>query len=214
MIKAIIWDMDGVLVESEAMHVQAEAETLREYDIDLSNIDCTQFMGMNLQQYFEEIARKMGRDLPIDEIIQKHSETLRGYYSQKFPIVPHAPEVVRALSEKYPTALATSMRRRLADLYLARIGITDCFTVIIGGDQVQHAKPDPEIFLTAAERLNVDPSEALIIEDSGHGIHAGKAAGATVLARQADHNRTQDLSHADHIITDLREISEKLEVLG
>lgn len=198
--------MDGVLVESEAMHVQAEAETLKEYGIDLSQIDCKQFMGMGLREYFEKIGEKFGKKLPIDEIIKKHSETLCGYYSQKFPIVPHAPEVVRALSKRYPMALATSMRRRLADLYLARLGITDCFTVVVGGDEVKRTKPDPEIFLTAARKLGVAPAETIIIEDSPHGIHAGKAAGAIVIARKADHNKNQDLSQADHIITDLQEL--------
>lgn len=206
MIKAIIWDMDGVLVESEAMHVQAEAETLKQYGIDLTKIDCKQFMGMGLKQYFEEIGKKFGRKLPVDEIIQKHSETLRGYYSNKFPIVPHAPEVVRALSKRYPMALATSMRRRLADLYLARLKITDCFTVIVGGDEVTRTKPDPEVFLVAARKLGVDPRDTVIIEDSTHGIHAGKAAGAIVIARKADHNKNQDFSQADHIITDLQEL--------
>ena len=209
--KAIIWDMDGVLVESEIMHVQAEAETLKQYGIDLSPIDCTQFMGMGLHQYFEEIAKCFSVELPIDEVLQKHAVTLHGYYSGKFPIVPHAPEVVRELSQKYPMALATSMDRRLADLYLVRLGITDNFKVVIGGDEVAHAKPDPEIFLTAAHKLGIDPSETIIVEDSGHGVHAGKAAGGFVIARQAVHNQSQDLSQADHIITDLRDISVYLD---
>ena len=206
MTKAIIWDMDGVLVESEAMHVQSEKALLKEYGVDISIIDPTEFMGMKLSQYFEEVGKKAGVELPIKELIEKHSQTLRGYYSGKFPIVPHAPEVLRALSKRFPMALATSTRRRLADLYLARIGVTDYFKVVIGGDEVENAKPDPEIFLKAAAELGVDPQETIVIEDSTHGIHAGKAAGATVIARKADHNKSQDLSQADHIITDLQEL--------
>ncbi|MBT5016252.1 HAD family phosphatase [Candidatus Peregrinibacteria bacterium] len=214
MIKAIIWDMDGVLVESEAMHVQAEAELLKEYGLDLTKVDSTKFMGMKLSEYFGAIGKEFGIELPVKEIIKKHSETLRGYYSGKFPIVPHAPEVLRELSKKFPMALATSTRRRLAELYLERLGVTDCFQAIVGGDDVPHAKPDPGIFLLAAEKLGVDPRDTIVIEDSTHGIHAGKAAGATVIARKADHNKSQDFSQADHIITDLQELLNHSTVLS
>ncbi len=211
MIKAIIWDMDGTLIESEGLHVRAEADTLLEYGVDISTVDSNEFMGLKLRHYFEEIGKKFGKKLPVDEIIKKHSQTLRGYYSNKFPEVPHASEVVRKLSKRYPTALATSAHRRFADLCLVRMDIEDCFKFVIGGNEVERAKPDPEIYEIAARELGVEPSEALVVEDSHHGIHAGKAAGATVIARQGPHNKGQDLSEADHIITDLTEIEVYLD---
>lgn len=204
--KAIIWDMDGVLVESEKMHVQAEADTLKKYGIDLKNVDTASFMGMGLRDYFAAIGKATNTDLPMDELMPYHTKVLEDYYGEKFPEVPNVRETLEKLATNYVQALATSMEHNLAQIYLKRLGIKDFFKVVIGGNEVQHAKPNPHIFLMTAEKLGVKPEECLVVEDSENGVRAGKAANMTVIARRAHHNTSQDLTAADHLITDLLEI--------
>ncbi len=204
--KAIIWDMDGVLVESEKMHVEAEVKTLQAYGIDLPKVDTSHFMGMCLHEYFEKIGEHCGVELPIDELMEGHTKTLENYYGEYFPEVPNVRETLEKLAPDYAMALATSMQHNLAQIYLKRVDITQYFQFVIGGNDVTKAKPDPEIFLKSAKKLNLPSEQCVVIEDSTNGIHAGKAAGMFVIARRAEHNASQDLSQADHIIDDLLEI--------
>ena len=205
-IKAIIWDMDGVLVDSEEMHVQAEAVTLKHYGIDLKFEDIGDFMGMRLRDYFKALGEHFGVDLPIDELMDHHVKNLEIYYGEKFPPVPNVKETLEKLAPNYKMALATSMEHKMANIYLKRMEIESYFQVVIGGNDVQNGKPDPEVFAIAAQKLGVTPEESVVVEDATNGIKAGKAAGCTVIARSAHHNAEQDLSLADHIIKDLLEI--------
>lgn len=205
MIEAIVWDMDGVIIESEPYHIKAEIETLAEEGIDLDPEVAKEYFGLRTEDYFRELARRYRKDLPIADMLKRHARILAGYHAQS-PLVPHAKEVLSALQKDYRQGLATSTRRELAEIPLRKFSLSGYFEARLFGDEVRKGKPDPEMFLTMAGRLGVEPKNAAVIEDAENGFRAGKAAGMLVIGRKAGHNKNQDFSLADYVISDLRGI--------
>lgn len=208
MIKAIIWDMDGVLVDSEKDHRNAEIATLREFGVKLSHEDIkAKYMGYKLKEYFEKIAEDFKLDLPIDEVVARHRAVLDHYYSEVFGVVPHAEEVLRDFREAgFLMALATSAVESSARHCLDRHGLTQFFDALTFGSDVVNGKPAPDIYLLAAKKIRVSSAECIVIEDAYNGFVGAKAAGMKVIGRRAAHNDTMDFGLADYVIEDLTDI--------
>lgn len=205
MIRAVIWDMDGVIIESEPYHIKAEIETLREQGIDLTQEVAKQYFGLRTEEYFRALSARYKVDLPIEKMLERHAQVLAAYYIQS-PLVPNARETLSLLHRKHKQGLATSTKRKLAEIQLRRFSLSQYFDSMVFGDEVKKGKPNPEMFLAACSKLGVKPQEAAIIEDAESGFRAGKKAGMLVIGRKAEHNRDQDFSLADHVISDLKEI--------
>jgi HAD superfamily hydrolase (TIGR01509 family) len=213
-IHGIIWDLDGVLIDSELLHMEAERETLGQFDIRLTTPIAKEYFGVKLTDYFTDIAGRFGPNIPVQEMIQKHLLTLKKYYSEIFPLVPHTVEVLNTLKKEYPMGIATSRERELASAVLQRFSLFPFFKTVIYGDDVERGKPHPEAFIKVAEKLEIDHSSIAVVEDSISGYIAGQRAGMYVIARKAAHNRDLDFSQADFIIEDLREIPTLLKTIG
>ncbi len=210
----IIWDLDGVLIDSELLHMQAERETLKGFGIELTTPIAKQYFGVKLTDYFSDIAGRFGPNIPAKDMIQKHLKTLRKYYSEIFPLVPHTIEVLHILKKEYPMGIATSRERELACTVLKRFSLFSFFQTVLYGDDVVKGKPHPEAFIKVAERLKMDASSIAVVEDSISGYIAGQKAGMHVIARKAAHNSDLDFSQADFIVEDLREIPPLLKKIG
>lgn len=206
MIKAIIFDADGVLFDSEEIHYEVEAETLRKLGIP-ATVDLTrQYSGTRLDVQFPDIAKKFNKKINFKEAMKLRDEILKEALKKGFPQAPFVKEVLENLSRKYLLALATMGEEIFIGEEVRRSGMQGYFKVSIFGENVTNPKPNPEIFLKAADLLKVKPAECVVVEDSQTGIKAGKNAGMFVIARKASHNNSLDLSLADYIISDLREI--------
>jgi HAD superfamily hydrolase (TIGR01509 family) len=214
MIKAVVFDMDGVLVDSEKHQVNAEIATLREYGIELTHDLAKDYMGVTLTDYFKALSEKFDVDFPIEEAVARHRKSLDKYYGEVFPLVPHAKKLVETLSPNYLLGLSTSTGRSNAEAILKKFGIMDYLKASTCGDEVLRGKPDPEVFSKTIEALGIEPNEVVVIEDSGHGMRAAKAAGAVVIARKAGHNEHQDFSIADYIVEDLMDVEKILNKLS
>lgn len=207
-IKAILWDMDGVLIDSEAYHIQAENETLKEYGIHVTPEISKPLMGCTFTDYFKGVAAHFKKNLPTEKILRDHAKRLENYAQVIFPLVDHAQEVLKKLTHRYLLALATSSSRALAHTIVKRLKAEKIFKTIVTGNDIRNGKPNPEIFLKAAERLGVKPKQCAVVEDSLNGFRATKAAGMFLIARKAEHNKYQDFSLANIVVTDLNEIEE------
>jgi HAD superfamily hydrolase (TIGR01509 family) len=205
-IKAIIWDLDGVLIESEPYHIQAEMETFKRYGIKLTLPIAKEYFGIKLEDYFHDIVRRFKLHIPVREMIREHYNTLKRYYGEVFPIIPHAIEVLRILQDEYPMAIATSREKELAQMVLNRFSLYTYFKTIVYGEDVENGKPHPEPFLKASAQLQVEPHSIVVVEDAISGFTAARKAGMYVIARKAQHNSDLDFSAADHVVSDLREI--------
>lgn len=211
MIKAIIWDMDGVLIDSEKHKVTAEVALLKEHGVDLTMDIARGYMGMELKEYFSELAEVFKVQLPIDEMMVRHHELMQEYYEAVFPMVPHAKTVLEEMKDLYDYGLATSSSRDAAIVGLNRFDLMVFFKAATFGTDVIFGKPNPEIFLRTAEELSIAPNEIVVIEDSVNGFVAAKDAGMRVVARRAGHNASQDFSLADFVIEDLLDIPKVLQ---
>ncbi len=213
-IKAVIWDFDGVLIESEPHHIDAETETLKQYGFRLTRSVALEYLGVKLEDYFSDIVDRFRIDASLDEMISNHYNTLIRYYREVFPLVPYAVEVLEELKGGYLMSVATSREKQLARLAMDRFSLLKYFGPVVYGEDVKQGKPDPEPFLTAAKLMDISPGSAVVVEDSTSGVKAAKDAGMVVIARIASYNRGLDFSSADYTIEDLREIPPLLKRLN
>jgi HAD superfamily hydrolase (TIGR01509 family) len=206
MYKTIIWDLDGVLIESEPFLIKAEVEILPKFGIPLTEKISAEYLGYKLDDYLKALEKRFDKKVPYDDIrIQLHKKIVE-LYDKEIPLTPHAKETLETLKSNFVFALATSREKHLALRILKRLDIKKYFKQKVFKEEVSRGKPDPEVFLKAAAKLKIKPNQCAVVEDAESGFRAGKAAGMFVIARKAKHNQNQDFSLADEIVEDLREI--------
>ncbi len=212
MIEAVIWDIDGVVLDSEQIHAETEAEVAGNFGIIISPIEVIKlYSGVYIDQEFEDMARRFDRNILLQEALAIRRQILARHVEEGIPTIPGASEVLNSISERYKLGLVTSSERNFIEPALNKLGLLDLFQARIYAGEVKHPKPHPEPFLKAAEILNIQPNQAVVVEDSVSGFEAARAAGMLLIARRAEHNRHIDFSLADYVIEDLREIPKVLE---
>jgi beta-phosphoglucomutase len=177
-VKAILWDLDGVLVNSMEFHYRAYSEILSQRGVKLSREKYLKEM-IGLRNY--TILRRVLGDLPNEEILrlaEQKEEAFRRLVKGQVQPLPGAAELVRrARDGGIKQAIVSSTPRANIELMLQSLGLYECFEVIVGEEDAERGKPDPEGFVLAASRLGVPPEECVVIEDAPEGIAGGKAAG-------------------------------------
>lgn len=206
MVKAIIWDMDGVIIDSETHYLRLEKEFLNRLGIHVDANILQDYMGTPFANYFPVMAKKYGSTKNNDEAQTEYVKFIEELYSKHVELTPGLKEVFEDLSKDYKFALATSTVESLASTALERFNLVNFFRVRVHGDDIKKGKPDPEIFLKALSDLGFEKDEAVIIEDSLNGMKAGKAAGIKVIGFKAAHNKDIDFSLADYVVEDLNDI--------
>lgn len=178
-IKAIVFDMDGVLFDTERISIGCWKQTGEEMQIE--NIDLAVYgcIGRNRTDIIAFFKEHYGEDFPVEEFLTRASLlTNEKIEKEGLPVMKGAKELLQYLKQHgYLIGLASSTRREKVREHLCSTGLTDYFRVIIGGDMVRHSKPMPDIYQKACSELNVKPEEAVAIEDSPNGIRSAHAAG-------------------------------------
>ncbi|MCA9319600.1 MAG: HAD family phosphatase [Planctomycetes bacterium] len=200
-IEAIIFDMDGVLVDSEPLHLDAANLVLAREGHRLSEADNAPYLGWNEKSYWADLVQKFGLARPAGDYVRERHEALVDLLSREMPTNPGVVAFVQALHRSgRPLAVASSSERSLIDRVLEGTGLGPCFSAIASGDEVIRSKPDPEIFRLAAERLACSPGRCLVIEDSVNGIRAAQAAGMRVVRNVTEMTRNLDFPLVDEEI--------------
>lgn len=211
-VKAVIFDMDGVIIDSEPIHSRVKMDTFAHFCIPFHEEDLVHYMGRTSNAIFGETLAKEGRtDIkPEDMAAYKHAHYLEILQSGEIAPVTGSVELIKSLHEAgFPLALATSSNVRVMNTVLDAFGIRPYFSSILSGGELTESKPHPAIYLISAERLGVNPAECLVIEDTTNGIMAAKRAGMNCVAYRNPHSGNQDLSLADEIVDSLSEIEVK-----
>jgi len=199
--EAVLFDMDGVLLDSEEYICRAGVEMFKEKGYQVAPGDFLEFTGMGENRYLGGVAAKHNIPFELEKDKARTYEIYAILAKGKLSLLPGAREFINlCLDRGLKIALASSADRIKVEINLAETGIPqDTFHTILSGLDVEHKKPAPDIFLKAAENLGVDPMDCLVVEDAISGVTAGKAAGAKVLALTTSFN-ADDLSHADWIM--------------
>jgi HAD superfamily hydrolase (TIGR01509 family) len=178
----VIFDLDGVLVDSEKVWNEARRQLVEERGGRWREEAQRAMMGMSSLEWSRYMHDRLGVPDQPAEISQEVVRRLAQLYRERLPVVPGAREAVEQLAARWPLALASSSNRELIDLALDLLQVKDAFTATVSSEEVKRGKPAPDVYLEASRRLHVEPAEAAAVEDSNNGILAAKAAGMRVIA--------------------------------
>lgn len=208
MVEAVIFDMDGVIVDSEPIHFKSDKMTMNHYDKVISDEELNNYVGISNPVMWSELRDKYILIASVEELLEKqlfYKKHLIGNTKLE-PI-----EGIRQLLDEIKSCgirigLASSSSKEFINFILNNIGLKEYFEVIVSGEDVKRGKPSPDIFLKTAELLKVEPLNCLVIEDSAHGVKAAKLAQMKCIGFNNPNSGKQDLSLADAIVNSIVEI--------
>jgi len=206
---AVIFDLDGVLADSEPWWNQIDAKLLAEYGVSYRGEYHRNVLGVSYRLAVEFYKNAFHISAAVEELMRRRGEIATDFFANRVDLFPFAKATLAQLREmKLPLGVATSSVSASARPLLDRIGIRGLFNVVITGDEVQQGKPHPDIYLRAAKKLGISPEACLVIEDSLAGIAAGKGANMRVAAipdrRFVDPREYE--KEADYVLGSLSEI--------
>ena len=206
--KAFIFDMDGVIIDSEPMHNATLANVMKEYGIDADEKYMYTLSGLNISAMFSKVKKDKGLSVPIDEIVDIYNHKIISYVKENnMGAIGGIHELLISLKEHdIPTAVASSSPIEFIETNISNLGFNDYFQFLLSGNEVTNGKPAPDIYLAAAKRLNVMPQDCVVLEDSHNGVKAAKSAGMTCIGFQNPNSGIQDISMADTVIDSIKQI--------
>jgi len=208
-IQAVVFDMDGVLVDSEVLWRQVREEFARDLGKVWDADSQVATMGVSTRDWSRIMQERMALDMSCEEIARQIKSRLIQHYEQHLPVRPGALEAVRTAASRYKVALASASPTELVYWIMDYTGLRPLFQAVGLGDEVRRGKPDPEIYLKVLADLGVHPENAVGVEDSGNGIRAVHAAGMHVIAAPSPEFQlpAEIAAMADRVIHSLEEFS-------
>lgn len=209
--RAFIFDMDGVIVDSEAVHSRTKLATFRHYGIPFDERRLAEYMGRTSRALFADALQECGQeDGPeVAELIaykhQLYLDILRDGTDVK-AIAGTLQLIGKLRQAEIPLAVASSAGSLIIRAVLQKLSLAGAFKVIVSGADLPKGKPDPAVYLAAAEKLGERPADCIVLEDAASGVAAAKQAGMYCIAYRNPGSGKQDLSHADHIVDDIGSI--------
>jgi HAD superfamily hydrolase (TIGR01509 family) len=182
MIEAVVFDLDGVLLDSEAVWATAREQLVRERGGAWRPDAARAMMGMSSLEWSRYMHDELGVEMPPAEISRAVVGRLERLYRERLPLIPGAREAVTSLAGRWPLGLASSANRPIIELVLDLAGMRDSFGATVSSEEVERGKPAPDVYLEAAGRLGVEAEKCAAVEDSSNGLRSGAAAGMTVIA--------------------------------
>jgi HAD superfamily hydrolase (TIGR01509 family) len=186
-IDAVVFDLDGVLVDSEEIWDRAREQLAKERGGRWHDGAQRDMMGMSSKEWSRYMHDVIGLKEPPEEINREVVRRLTELYGEHLPVIAGAKEAVERLAARWPLGLASSSNRELIDLVLELLGVRALFRATVSSEEVARGKPAPDVYLEAARRLGVEPTRTAAIEDSHNGMLAAKAAGMRVIAIPNSH---------------------------
>jgi len=203
-----IFDMDGVMIDSEPLHLQVETQYFKAIGID----DCEQFLlrypAVRLMDMLKAAVKEYDlKDSPYRMYDELLAAKLLAFEKSNLVSIDGIRELIEFLSKNdIRTAVASSSAKKLIELILKKLNILECFDICISGDEVKKGKPRPDIFIEASKRIGLAPYQCIVLEDSSFGVLAAKKAGTLCIGFNNPSMGSQDLKQADHIVDKISEV--------
>jgi len=208
--EAVIFDMDGVLIDSEPIHIEIEKKLFNNLGIDVPENVHRGYMGASNEIMYSDLRSRFGLPESVSELMER-DELFRTDYFNRLDSIPLNDGLISLLDELKSAgiklAVATSSSPDIANILLSRCGINRYFDAIVTTSEAGKSKPSPEVYLLAAKKIGVSPADCIVFEDSPNGLSAAKNAGMYCIVIQSDKEIIQKLSGADYLIKSFREIT-------
>jgi HAD superfamily hydrolase (TIGR01509 family) len=207
--RALVFDLDGVLLDSEQVWNEAKEKLVRERGGRWREEAPRTMMGMSSLEWSRYLHDELGVPLEPDAISDEVVRRLEGVYRDRLPLIDGAAEAVERLAAAVPLGLASSSNREIIDLFLELSGLGPCFAVTVSSEEVERGKPAPDVYLEVVRRLGADPADSVAVEDSENGIRAARAAGMRVVAVPNPHYPPDPaaLAEADDVVGSLHDLT-------
>jgi HAD superfamily hydrolase (TIGR01509 family) len=209
-LSALIFDMDGVIVDSEPLHERAFRRVFAEIGhAETHGVDFPAYYGKSDVQVWQDFIARHSPPHTLAELLGRKERHFAEAVAAEEPIFAGLPELLERCAARWPVGLASGSRHATINSVLALRGLRRHFRAIVSSEDVPRGKPAPDVFLRAAELLGVAPAQCVVIEDSAAGVAAGRAAGMTVIAI-TNSLPAEKLAHAHHVVRDYDQIAQLL----
>jgi HAD superfamily hydrolase (TIGR01509 family) len=182
MIEAVVFDLDGVLVQSEELWDGARRELAAEAGIEWPADATDAMMGMSSREWSRYVHEQVGVPLEPEQINAEVLRRIERRYRSDLPWIPGARDAVRRIGTEWPLGMATSSNREIIDIVVAEGGFEELIRVTVSSEEVAAGKPAPDVYLEAARRMGVEPTRCAAVEDSTNGLKSAASAGMRVIA--------------------------------
>ena len=203
MLEAVIFDMDGVIINSEPLHYEANKKLFDKLGFSVPINEYSNYIGISTEKMWEDLRDKYDLNESLDRLTDKHREHTHEFIRENMngTEIPGIKKILEELKDaNIKTAVASSSSKDLIETVIKGFDLCKYFDVLISGEEVEKGKPNPDIFLLAAKKLNVNIKNCIVIEDSTNGVKAAKKAGAKCIGFNNPDSHGQSLSKADIVI--------------
>lgn len=208
MIQAFIFDMDGVIIDSEPLHFEVDIQVMKDFGASITQEQLEKYVGMTNPEMWKLIREEYQLRRTVSEIIDYQlSNKIKILTAREMEPIDGIRELLADLKASgIPVGIASSSPPVFIKAVLDKFGLLDAFNCIVSGEEVERGKPAPDVYLKAAELLGVEPASCMVLEDARHGIAAAKAAGMQCIGFVNPNSGNQDLSAADYVVRSIAEV--------
>jgi HAD superfamily hydrolase (TIGR01509 family) len=211
MLRAVLFDLDGTLADTERQNAEAVARVLERAGRPLSDEEREFVIGHGWHEIYHHLVENGGVKLGYEELMHKAGqERVRLVDEEGLDVLPGAVETVQRLSARYKSTVVSGSSRAEVEAGLRKLDVLDCFPWFVGAEDTARGKPFPDGYLLAATRLDVAPAECLVLEDSTAGIRAARAAGCKVIGVRAGNFARQPQDEADRVVDTLVDVTDAI----
>lgn len=206
--KAVIFDMDGVIIDSEPIHFETDMETMKYLGCNILKEELEKYVGTTNEYMFSDIKKNYNIQKSVEDIINYRAKIIKNKIVQSdLEPIEGIRELLSELQKKnIPAAIASSSPKDFINVVVSKFKLQEYFKYIVSGEEVANGKPAPDVYIETAKKLGVSPKDCTVIEDSKNGVLAAKSAGMRCIGFQNVNSGNQDLSKANIIVKSIAEI--------
>lgn len=211
--QAIIFDMDGLMIDTETIYFQTDRELAKSFGKTVSDETLWKMMGRKPAESYTIYREALGLDKTVEELLEIRYETVEKKLLTEIRPMPGLFNILGEFKGKMKMAIATGSPEKFLEITLNKLELRQYFDATQPSDEIVNGKPNPEIYLKVIEKLDLKPENCIVIEDSSNGARAGKNAGCYTIAVPSEYTYKQDFSSVDYIAEDLNDAKDHIKSL-